>query len=1177
MKLLTNYCFCGLFLALWTVFVPSLTAQTNLARVNANPRWSSDQPMLLADALDELKAHYGVAFFYNPDDVKHRIAAPTRFKNTLEGNLQQLLGPIGFTYQPVDQKVYVIKPEAPKKRRNKKENDEMLLSGALSQGTVPIMSQSVSTFSGLPTRMIALKINRIVRGQVTDEASGDGLPGVSVVVKGTNVGATTDVNGNFELSVPDDARTLTFSFIGYTAKDVLIGNQSKIAVSLASSIQKLDEIVVVGYGEQQRKDVTGSISSIKGSELKSLPVAGVDQMIQGRASGVTVTNNTGQPGGGVSVRIRGITSLTGSNEPLYVVDGVPIQGDGVQSQAFHIFGGGGGQTAQSALASINPNDILSIDILKDASAAAIYGARASNGVVMITTKRGKSNESKVGYDVYFGTQEVQRKLDVMGLQDYATFVNGVDKEYGRQTTPEFADPGLLGKGTNWQNQVFQRAPMMSHQLSVSGGKDRTQFYIAGGYFEQDGIVVGSNFNRTSFRINLDNQAKSWLKLGTSLNIMRTNQRVTLNDDEQGVVSSALLQSPDVPVRYTDGTWGGPLASTFGFQTNPVALALLKDVKRVQNRALGNLYADVTLLKDLVLRVEAGGDFSIGNNSAFNPTYRWGAVVNEQNKFSRSDNQNTFWVVKQYLTYNKNFGEKHRLNVLAGHEANKSSWEWLGGTRTGFFSNNIQALNAGTAVTATNENGKGAATLESYFARANYNFDDRYGLTLTVRRDGSSNVGRDNQWGTFPSAALAWTISNESFLEGNKHISNLKLRLGYGTVGNQNIPAYSYGAALNSVISDFGTGFYPSQIPNSKLRWESAAQANAGIDIGLVKNRIVLAIDVYDKISYNFLYQQPLPLYTGAGSNWDDIKAPYINLGRMENRGVDFTLNTENISRKKFSWRSTLVLSHYRNKLLELADESAAIFRNVQWFNTVTKSAVGQPVGQFYGYRTDGIFQTTEEINAHAQQSEKVDRNSGTWVGDIRFKNLDETATNGKQFIDGLDREYIGSPHPDFTYGFTNAFTLGNFDLSVFIQGSQGAEIFNFTRRYTEGMNSLNQNQLMTVNNRWTSENPSNSMPRLSLGDPNQNNRVSDRFIEDGSYLRIQNISFGYALPTSLMQRIKVQRLRFYGSIQNLYTFTKYTGFDPELGSYNQDALLMNVDNGHYPNPRMYTLGLNVEF
>jgi TonB-dependent starch-binding outer membrane protein SusC len=1177
MKFLTHYRFCTLVLLVLTACGAAPLMAQHQARINANPRWSSDQPILLTDALNELKAHYGVAFFYNPDDVEHKLATPTHFKNSLEGNLQQLLNPLGFTFQPVDQKVYVIKPSMPKKRHRKQLDDPMLLSGTLSQGTVPVMSHAAPTFSGLPTRMIALKINRIVRGQVTDEASGEGLPGVSVVVKGTNIGTSTDVNGQFELSIPDDARVLSFSFIGYASKEVLIGTQSKLNVSLSSGLQRLDEVVVVGYGEQQRKDVTGSISSIKGQELKSLPVAGIDQMIQGRASGVTVTNNSGQPGGGVSVRIRGITSLTGSNEPLYVIDGVPVQGDGVQSQAFHIFGGGGGQTAQSALASINPNDILSIDILKDASAAAIYGARASNGVVMITTRRGKANDSRVGYDVYFGSQEVQRRLDVMGLQDYAKFVNQVDKEYGRQPTAEFADPTLLGKGTDWQSQVFQRAPMMSHQLSVSGGKDRTQFYIAAGYFEQEGIVVGSNFNRASFRINLDNQAKSWLKLGSSLNIMRTNQRVTLNDDDQGVVSAALLQSPDVPVRYTDGSWGGPLVSTFGFQTNPVALALLKDVKRLQNRALGNLYADVTLLKGLSLRVEAGGDFSIGNNSAFNPTYRWGAVVNEQNKYARSDNQNVFWVVKEYLTYNKNFGEKHRLNFLLGHEANKSSWEWLGGTRTGFFSNTIQALNAGTATTATNENGKGAATLESFFARANYNFGDRYGITLTVRRDGSSNVGRDNPWGTFPSAAFAWTVSNEKFLENNKTISNLKLRLGYGAVGNQNIPAYSYGAALNPLISEFGTAFYLNQIPNSQLRWESAAQANAGLDVGVFKNRIVLALDVYDKISYDFLYQLPLPAYTGAGSNWDDTKSPFVNLGRMENRGIDLTLTTENISRKNFSWRTTLVMSHYRNKLLELSDESAAIFRNVQWFNTVTKSAVGQPVGQFYGYRTDGIFQSVEEVNAHAQQSEKVDRNSGTWTGDIRFKNLNDTPVNGKQVIDGQDREYIGSPHPDFTYGFTNAFTIGNFDLSVFVQGSQGAEIFNFTRRYTEGMNSLSQNQLMTVNNRWTSENPGSTMPRLSLGDPNLNNRVSDRFIEDGSYLRLQNVSFGYALPAALLQRIKMQRLRVYGSIQNLYTFTKYTGFDPELGSYNQDALLMNVDNGHYPNPRTYTLGLNVEF
>jgi TonB-dependent starch-binding outer membrane protein SusC len=1139
-------------------------------------------PIPLTDALNQLKAHFGVSFFYNPDDVaRHKV----RFKITngdVERHLETLLTPLGFDYEAVSNKVYVIlKAEqqqstgslAPVNSTSVAWAGNVPTTAMLPATSSSVASNSIATMTVMPKPVATVVADRLISGTVYEAETGDPMPGVSVVIKGTSMGTTTDVAGKYKLSVPEDAKTLVFTMVGLTRQEVAIGRRNTINVSMIADQKLLNEVVVVGYGEQQRKDLTGSISSIKADDLKTVPQAGIDQMMQGRASGVVVQQNTGQPGGGVSVRIRGITSLTGSNEPLYVIDGVPFQGDGQQSQAFYVFGGGGGQTSQSILASINPSDIVSIDILKDASATAIYGARASNGVVIITTKRGKAQDSRVSYETYVGLQQVQRYVPVMNLRDYARYSVSVDSIYSRTSPEEYRRPELLGEGTNWQKEIFQNARVQNHQVSLSGGKDRTTFYISANYFAQDGIVVGSNFDRMSVRLNLDNQAKSWLKVGTSFNLSRTNQRVTLNDDDQGVVSAALLQSPETPVKYTDGSWGGPLEGTFGYQVNPVALALLREANRQQTRAIGNMYADVTLLRGLTFRSEIASDFNIGDNSAFNPTYRWGATVNEQNKYVRSVNNSLFWAWKNYLTYNRDFGKNgvHHLNIVGGHEANKSTYEWLNGTRTGFLTNDIQALNAGNAVTATNENGKGVWALESYFGRMNYNFKDRYSVTFTGRWDGSINFGPESRWGFFPAAAAAWTISNEKFLSNSKAISNLKLRIGYGEVGNQNLPPYTYLPALRSYLTAYGTGFAVNRIPNSKIRWESATQANLGLDLGLWSNRVALSVDIYDKISRDFIYQLPAPAYTGAGSNWTDIQSPFLNLGRMENRGIDLTLNTQNVNSSKFTWNSTFIFSHYRNKLLELADEGAAIYRNVQWFNTVTKSEVGQPVGQFYGYQVNGIFQTPEQLASSPFQSNETN------VGDLIYANTDNTSVdaNGRQIVDGKDRVFIGSPHPDFTYGVTNSFGFGPVSLSVFVQGSQGAEIFNFTRRYTEGMQGIGFNQAASVANHWTPSNTNTDIPRPTT--TQQNVAISDRFVEDGSYLRIQTVSLGYTLPAGTLSRAKITQARVFANVQNAWTFTKYKGFDPELGSFNQDALLTNVDNGHYPNPRAYTIGLSVEF
>jgi TonB-dependent starch-binding outer membrane protein SusC len=1129
----------------------------------------------ILDILKELEVKYNVFFTFKDKTLKGKIVPQNlRKSGKLEVILDFLLKSQNIEYKKVGNIFYLYSPEELAETKIK---NSLLIDGKpMNDGMMDKENFNTKLFTNKEIKPL-LETFIPIKGNVVSE-NGEPMPGVSIRLKGTPNGTSSDLNGHYALSASEkyDNAVLLFSMIGYKTTEIALRGRSAVNVTLSPEIKSLGEVVVVGYGTQQRKDLTGSVTSISMEDLKNIPITGIDQAMQGKVSGVIVNNNSGQPGASVSVRIRGITSVTSSNEPLYVIDGIPFSGDGgaTRSQNFDEFGGGGGQTHQSVLASLNPNDIATIDILKDASATAIYGARASNGVVIITTKRGKMNESKVSYDSYFGFQEVCKKLDVLNLQEYAEYQNQVRKENNLSPIPEFANTQILGNGTNWQDEIFRKGAIQSHQLSFSGGKDKTQFYISGGYFKQDGIVVGSNFDRYSVRVNLDNQVKKWLKIGNSFSLSRTNQRTILTDTDDGVISGAILQAPSVPVHLPDGAWGGAEDQLAFFAINPVALAIQKDVTRTQTRFNGNFWADLTLFDGLSFRGEIGGDMSFTKNSAFNPTYKWGVTENTQSKYIRREEQLSYWNAKAFLNYNKVFANLHRLSVMVGHEAQYSFYEALNSVAIGLTSNEIQSLNLGDPKLSSTQDKKYPWAMESFLSRVNYNYDDRFNLTLTYRLDGSSNFGPNKRWGQFPSVAAAWTISKEAFMKDVVAFSNLKIRAGYGAVGNQQLPSYSYGALLKSVGTSFGNGYYVDKIPNPNLQWEAAQQTNIGLDLGLFKNRFNLSLDVYKKVSNNFLLQASLPTFTGAGQNWDDVKAPFINAGEMQNTGIDITLNTNNVNSQCFKWNTNLVFSHYKNQINALVSQNDAYYERLQWYDNITKTAVGSSVGMFYGYNTKGIFQNVEQIKNSPSQSKdgKINERSGTFPGDIIFAD-----NNGDGQVDGYDRVYIGSPHPDFTFGVTNTFNYKNFDLSVFIQGSQGAKVFNFIRFRTEGMNELFPNQLKTITDRWTPENPSGKLPRFILGDPNDNRRASDRFIEDGSYVRIQNISFGYTLPTGLLDKAFIKKLKVYGSLQNLYTFTKYSGYDPEIGSFNQNSKLSNVDNGHYPMPRTFTLGVNVEF
>lgn len=767
-------------------------------------------------------------------------------------------------------------------------------------------------------------VKALVKGVVSDE-KGTGLPGATVSVKGTQVGTTTDANGQFSLNVPANAKTLVISYIGMTTQEVAIGNRQTINVQLKLADNVLNDVVVIGYGTQRRQDLNGAVSSVKAEDIANVPQTSVDQLLQGRAAGLTITQNSGQPGSSTSVRIRGITSLTGSSEPLYVIDGVPVSGDANNQstsgrspvQNFN----GNGQSSVSPLSAINPNDIASIDVLKDASATAIYGNRAANGVIIITTKRGKSGSARIAYDGYVGVQSPSKFLKVMDLKQYARLQNTLADAYGTPRRAEFADPSLLGSGTDWQREVFQSAVMQNHQLSMSGGKDGINYYVSGGYLNQNGTVIGSGFKRFTFRSNVDAQVKEWFKVGLTLTGSNTQDRVTLNDNVGGIVYLSLQQAPDLAVRNADGSFAGPPNDPTAVSSviNPVAQALSITNNLNRNNLNGNIYNDIKFSKDLTLRSEVGIDLNYSDNIYFRPTYSWGRFVNPTATLNQRWQKSSFFIVKNYLTYTHTFSDRHNVTALLGHEVQESNWNGIEASRQGFYSNDIKTLNLGEAATATNNEYKGSQSLESVYARGIYSYRDKYSLTATVRADRSSKFAQGQQVGYFPSFAASWRLTEEPFMAGiKKAVEDVKIRVGYGSVGNQQISNYLYGSSLSPSQTGLGTGFLIDRIANPNLKWESNTQFNAGIDVGLLSNRINATLDVYNKISKNFLYQLPLPAYLIGDANYlGGISSPYVNLGQMQNKGIDLTITSRNVVKPNFKWTTTLIYSQYRNTVKEI--------------------------------------------------------------------------------------------------------------------------------------------------------------------------------------------------------------------------------------------------------------------
>ncbi|MEN0002761.1 MAG: TonB-dependent receptor [Bacteroidota bacterium] len=1111
------YCLCLL------VAGPTLQAHTTSQKGKTMP---------LINAVDQIANTYQVAIVYDVEQLeKVTVKGWTLKRKSVEDDLKTLLKRVPFTYKKLNAKTFVIK----------KQNSTSTFSKGKSRNS----SNSIAPKKQVKERFMA-------KGFVYDAANNDPLIGVNVIVRGRSDGTATLIDGSFQLQV-EAGDILEISYIGYLSKTVKVSTKELGIIYLESDAKQLDEVVVVGYGTQKRSDLTGALSSVTQKELAALPSTGLDQALQGRAAGVFVTQNSGAPGGGVSIRIRGIGS-TLTAEPLYVIDGIPVVNDNQGTSTNFAELDGGGQNP-NALNTINPADIESIEILKDASATAIYGARAANGVVLITTKRGKEGRSNITFDTYYGVQELTRKIPVLNLQEYASYYQSV----GWDPIEEFANPELLGAGTDWQDAVFRRATMQNYQLTLSGGSENTNYAISGSYHFKEGIVVGSDFNRISTKINVDHKFSDRVRIGNSLLVSRTKENITFNDNSSGVVYTALLMVPNAPVRNADGSFAGPQEEiTLAFD-NPVARALETNDVNEKTRLLANIYLEADIFPWLRYRTEFGTDLVYSDHLTFFPSFQRGNFFGKSGIRNNSSNSR-FWINKHLLTFNKQLAEKHHLSVLAGFEAQSGAYEWLFASRENLPTNDLQSINLGDVGQQQTNGGAGHWALLSYFGRLNYNFNEQLLLTGTVRVDGSSRFSPENRYGIFPSVAVAWRASNTSFLKSVEAIDNLKFRVGVGEVGNQEIGLYSYLANLRAVSvalnDNLVTGFVPDNLANPSVRWESSFQTNVGMDLGLFNNRIEFIADYYVKRADGMLLPALLPSTAGS------LNPPFVNIGEIENRGLELSLRTVNLS-GKFKWSTALNYTINRNEVISLGSNGNLI--GLIQRLPVTRTEEGRSISQFYGYVMEKVFESQAEVAESPFQS------NGTRAGDIKFRDL-----NGDGVITDADQTFIGDPLPDFTLNMSNDFSYMGFDLNIFFQGVFGNEILNLLRRDTEGMAGLN-NQSAVVQNRWTTLNTITDVPRATGSDPNDNRRISTRFIEDGTFIRLRNISLGYNFPKSWLQQIRIQNLRVYASAQNLVTWTDYTGYDPEVGSFNQNPLINGVENGRYPIARSYTFGLNVQF
>jgi len=993
----------------------------------------------------------------------------------------------------------------------------------------------------------AVLAQETVKGLIKDE-TGQALPGATVVLKGTSSYAVSDVEGQFAIAAAKEFPfTLQVNFVGYQSQEIEIYELTgELAEITLKNENVLNEVVVVGYGEQKRSDFTGSLGSLP-DELKTQPVSSPDKLLQGAVAGVQVTQSSGQPGAGTSIRIRGGTSITGGNEPLYVIDGFPVYNGDAATDA--------GVTAGpriNPLSSLNPGDIESIDVLKDASATAIYGSRGANGVILITTKNAKKNSTTITYDGYYGTQEVIRLLPMLNAEEWGYLKNDALADSGKPALYTQEQLDQLGKGTNWQEEVFTEAPIQNHNLSIATGGEKTRILLSVNYFDQEGIIIKTGFDRYSGRLNIDHEFNSKIRIGATLNGSVTHADVA----PESVVQNTLAIVPVVPVRDENGDFTAN--SSYGATVaNPVNTLYSQTNETNTTRYLLNGYGQFEILEGLTFRVSLGTDIINNKQNRYLPSTVYEAAVGGQASVGSLSSLN--WLNENTLNYKKVFAAKHSLDVLLGNTSQKFSSEVFTAAASNFVTDEFTYNNLGSgAVLGIPTSASSESTLKSFLGRINYTFDDRYFLTLTVRADGSSRFGEDNKWGTFPSAAIGWNISNEKFFNV-KPINSLKIRLSAGQTGNQEIQPYQSIARLVYYPYTFGNtiagGFAPGSYANADLGWETTKQYDIGLDVSLFSNRVTLSSDLYYKRTEDLLLEVPIPYTSG-------LENAFQNAGEVENKGIELSLKTLNTV-GKFEWTTNFIFSSNKNKVLGLGD-GVDFFIPINPATVTTPSGivkVGHSLGSFYMYVADGLFQEGDDFSVSPTQNTKA--------GSQKYKDLNKDGA----ITQADDRTIVGHAEPKFLASMTNTFRYKNFDLTVFLQSSYGNDIFNRTRADLEVGTGFN-GAYGTLRNRWTPTNTDTDMHR-AIEDPSAT--LSSRFIEDGSYIRLKNISLGYSLPGKIASKLKLKGARFYISGQNMVTWTNYTGFDPEVNRNGQNPLNSGVDVGVYPGAKTFLGGLTLTF
>ncbi len=1090
------------FLVVGVTYAKTVSAQALLEQ----PVTLSIENKEISVVLSRIEKVAKVTFSYIPQQIQADRRVSLNVTNQpLSAVLDQLFRNAAVSYEVVGQKqILLSKPP---------------VSPAINPGFSPKSTQTE----------IEKPLDRAITGKVTDE-KGEGLPGVSVVVKNTTRGTSTDADGRFKLNVPDEATTLVFSFVGYLSQEVAIGNRSDLAVDLKVDTKSLEEVVVVGYGTVKKSDLTGSLSQVKSKELNAFPNSNVLQALSGRAAGVQVLQNTGAPGAGVSVRIRGTNSIQGSNEPLYVVDGFPISG--------------------SNPTALNNSDIESIEILKDASATAIYGSRGANGVVIITTKRGKTGKTNVDFETSYTSQKLIKKLDLMNAKEYATFYN--EQAVNDKLTPYFTQAQIdgFGEGFDWQDLVFQKAPMTTSALNISGGNEKTQFSVSGSVFNQAGIVKGSDYKRYSLRANVNHEISKKFSVNLSSTLTRLNTgRKDSGGGSRGnsMISAAISAPPTLTPFKDDGTYR-VLATSYPFVAtdliNPLNFINEQSDQIRANLALVNAALIFRPIPDLTIKI-AGG---IENRDDRTDSYRTRNFVNSAGVASVSTNQITSLLSENTISYTKSF-QKHSVSAVAGFTYQDFVNTSLSAGGNGFLSDIFGTYDLSASITPGIPNsGYSKSVLLSYLARVNYGFDGKYLLTASFRRDGSSKYSEGNKWGFFPSAAFAWRVSNEDFLKENTVISDLKFRASWGLTGSQAIGAYATLNQLSSGKTVYDNALYNTFAPGTRLpgnlKWETTEQKDVGIDLGILKNRVTFTLDYYIKNTRDLLNTVVLPSSLGFTSTIQ-------NVGQVQNKGFELGVDAR-VFTGAFRWDLNANLSLNRNKVVKLqgGEDILGGTVSVVAINDVTNILrEGQPIGRYWGYVEDGYDDK----------------------GKIKFKDID-----GDGAISIKDKTYIGDPNPTFTFGVNSAMSYKNFDLTIFLQGVQGNDLFNAssivnTMDYGFGLNMPKE----VFYNHWSPTNPNAKYPIISNS---SRTSVSNRYIEDGSYLRLKTIQLAYNLPLQTWGVNWIRNAQVYASGQNLLTLTNYSWWDPEVNSNGgANSTNQGFDFNSYPSSKSVTVGVRVGF